>query len=232
MRPKYGEGTGLQRPARRRSVLLTVHHLRVSRSERIVWLCEELGIAYNLICYDRDPNGAAPAAYKALHSLGAAPVITDGQIVLAESNAIVDYIIARHGGGRLAVPPDAAHYPDYLFWLQYVEGTLQPGASLPMMLRRAEVPESGAFYQAMLQRHKRAVQEVENRLSRSPYLAGADFTAADIMMVFTLTTARYYNPLDLTPFPAIRNYLQSIGKRPAYRAAMEKGDPGMALLLD
>ncbi|WP_297491760.1 glutathione S-transferase family protein [Acidocella sp.] len=212
--------------------MLTVHHLRVSQSERIVWLCEELGLAYELKCYDRDPQTrAAPPEYKALHPLGAAPVITDGDMVLAETNAIIDYIIARHGGGRLSVAPDAANYPDYLYWLHYVNGTLQPSGSLPMMLNRAGVPEDGPFMQAMVQRRKRAVQAVENRLSRSPYLAGAEFTAADIVMGFSLTTVRYFSPLDLSAFPTILAYLVRISARPAYRAAMQKGDPDMALLL-
>ena len=216
----------------RGNIVLIVHHLRVSQSERIVWLCEELGIAYGLKCYDRDPQTrAAPPEYKALHPLGAAPVITDCDVVLAETNAIIDYIIARHGGGRLAVAPDAPNYPDYLYWLHYVNGTLQPSGSLTMILNRAGVPEDGPFLQAMVQRRKRAVQAVENRLSRTAYLAGEEFTAADIVMGFTLTTMRYFSPLDLSEFPAILAYLARISVRPAYCAAMQKGDPGMALLL-
>jgi glutathione S-transferase len=97
--------------------MITVHHLGISQSERIVWLCEELGIAYELKTYPREPNGAAPAAYKALHPQGTAPVITDGSLVLAETGAIVDYILARHGGGRLVLGPQAPDFPDYLYWL-------------------------------------------------------------------------------------------------------------------
>lgn len=212
--------------------MLTVHHLRVSQSERIVWMCEELAIPYALVCYDRDPQTkAAPPEYKALHPLGAAPVITDGDVVLAESNAIVDYILGRYGQGRLAVAPDAANFSDYLYWLHFVNGTLQPSGSLTMLLLRSGVAEDGPFLQAMVQRRCRAVQAVETRLRQSPYLAGDAFTAADIVMGFTLTTMRYFSPLDLSPYPAILAYLKRLGERPAYRAAMEKGDPGMALLL-
>ena len=95
--------------------MITVHHLGVSQSERIVWLCEELGIPYELKTYSREPNGAAPAAYKALHPQGTAPIITDGSFSLAETGAIVDYILARHGGGRLVVDPQAPNFPDYLY---------------------------------------------------------------------------------------------------------------------
>ena len=212
--------------------MLTVHHLGVSQSERIVWLCEELGISYELKRYDRDrETRAAPAEYKALHPLGAAPVITDGKVVMAESGAIVDYIIARHGQGRLAVKPDASNYPDYIYWFHYVNGTLQPSGSLNMILGRAGLPGDGLFLQAMQARFARALQAVEVRLGAAEFLAGNELTAADIMMVFTLTTMRYFNPYSLALYPNILAYLQRIGDRPAYRRAMEKGDPGMALLL-
>ncbi len=212
--------------------MLTVHHLGVSQSERIVWLCEELGIAYELKRYDRDPQTrAAPPEYKALHPLGAAPVITDGDVVIAESGAIVDYIIARHGGGRLAVAPDAASYPDYIYWFHYVNGTLQPAGMVTMMLSHTGLPLDGPFMQAMAGRYARALQAVEDRLGKADFLAGAKLTAADIMVVFTLTTMRHFSAFDLSGYPNILAYLQRIGQRPAYRAAMAKGDPGMELLL-
>jgi glutathione S-transferase len=212
--------------------MLTVHHLGVSQSERIVWLCEELGIPYELNRYDRDrETRAAPAEYKALHPLGAAPVITDGKVVMAESGAIVDYIIARHGQGRLAVKAYAVNYPDYIYWFHYVNGTLQPSGSLNMILSRAGLPVDGPFLQAMQARFARALQAVEVRLGEADFLAGDELTAADIMMVFTLTTMRYFKPYSLAQQPNILAYLQRIAERPAYRRAMEKGDPGMALLL-
>ena len=101
--------------------MLTVHHLGVSQSERIVWLCEELGIDYVLKRYDRVPPGLRPAPpeYKALHPLGTAPIITDGDVVLPESGAIMEYIIGKYGAGRLAVGPDAPNFADYLFWFHF-----------------------------------------------------------------------------------------------------------------
>src|SRR5438034_11719808 len=104
--------------------MITIYHLSRSRSERIVWLAEELGLEYRLERFEREPNGAAPGAMKTIHSLGRAPVVRDGETVLAESGAIVDYIVHRHGGGRLAVRPDAPNFARYLYWLHFAEGSL------------------------------------------------------------------------------------------------------------
>lgn len=213
--------------------MLTIHHLGKSQSERIVWLCEELGIPYDLKRYDRDTRTMlAPTDYKALHPLGAAPIIVDGDVVLAESAAIVDYIIARHGDGRLAVRPDDAGYADFLYWYHFVNGTLQPALGRRMLLTRAAVADDNPVVIATTARIRLALGSIEQRLGSSAFLAGETLTAADIMMVFTLTTMRYFVPFDLTPYPAILAYLRRIGERPAYRAAMEKGDPDMVLLLD
>ncbi len=212
--------------------MLTVHHLGVSQSERIVWLCEELQIPYELKRYHRDPQvRGAPPEYKALHPLGAAPVITDGEVVMAESGAIVDYIIARYGDGRLAVPHDAANYPDYIYWFHYVNGTFQPAAMVDMILAHAGLPSDNLLLQAMAARLIRSVEAVDNRLGQADFLAGDQLTAADIMMVFSLTTMRYFNPFSLSGYPNILAYLQRIGERPAYLSAMAKADPGMPPLL-
>src|SRR5688572_3886373 len=115
--------------------MLTVHHLGVSQSERIVWLCEELEIPYELIRYERDPqSGIAPPEFKALHPFGTAPVITDGDVALGESGAIVEYVVARHGGGRLAVPPDHPEFPNYLYWFHFSNATLMTGAMIDLFL--------------------------------------------------------------------------------------------------
>jgi len=212
--------------------MLTVHHLGRSQSERIVWLCEELGIPYALKVYERDPQTMlAPADYKALHPMGAAPVITDGDIVLAESGAIMDYVIARHGGGRLAPAPEDPAYPDYLYWLHFANGTLQPAMGRMMILGRLDLQAGNPVQAAMAARLERALGLVAARVGQVPWLAGAEFTAADIMTVFSLTTMRSFHPVDLAPWPAILGYLARIGERPAYRRAMAKGDPGMAPLL-
>ncbi len=213
--------------------MLTVHHLGKSQSERIVWLCEELGLSYTLTHHTRDAvTMLSPPSLKALHPLGAAPVLTDGSMTLAESGAITDYILARYGQGRLTLPPEHPDFAAYLYWLHFANGTLQPVMGRNMILNRLDLPGDNAVLQAQRGRLARAFALVEERLSQVPHLAGAAFTAADIMSVFSLTTMRYFLPLDLTPYPAIRAYLQRIAARPAYQRAMAKGDPGMALLLE
>lgn len=212
--------------------MLTVHHLGKSQSERIVWLCEELAVPYALKRYDRDGRTMlAPSDYKALHPLGAAPVITDGDVVLAESGAIMDYILGLYGEGRLIVAPGEPGYADYLYWFHFTNGTLQPALGRSMILQRGGVPADTPIVKAMNDRLTLALGIVERRVADVPWLAGAAFTAADIMIGFTLTTMRYFVSFDLAPYPAIRAYIQRFAGRPAYRAAMEKGDPGMALLL-
>ncbi|WP_020699250.1 glutathione S-transferase family protein [Reyranella massiliensis] len=211
---------------------MIVHHLGKSQSERIVWLCEELGIPYDLRVYDRDPvTRLAPPQYKALHPMGAAPVITDGDLVLAESGAIIEYIVAKHGKGRLTLAPDHPDFAQFLFWFHFANGTLQPATGRNMILSRLKLPDDNPILRAMKGRLDLALGLVEARLARSAFLAGSEFTTADIMIVFTLTTMRLFLPFDLAPYPAILAYLQRIGGRPAYRRAMHKGDPDMAPLL-
>jgi len=212
--------------------MLSVHHLGKSQSERIVWLCEELGIRYELKLHERDKvTNLSPPALKALSPLGSAPVITDGDLVLAESGAIVDYIIGRHGGGRLALAPNHPHFADYVYWFHFANGTLQPAMGRMMILRRLSLPADNPVLGAMQGRLDRALGLLDAHLGKAPWLAGDEFTAADIMTVFSLTTMRLFMPLDLAPWPSIVAYLGRIGDRPAYRRAMAKGDPGMTPLL-
>ena len=212
--------------------MLTVHHLGKSQSERIIWLCEELEAPYALKRYERDPvTILAPPEFKALHPMGAAPVITDGALVLAESGAVIDYIIARHGGGRLALGPDHPDFAQYLYWFHFANGTLQPSMGRSMVLRRLYLPPDNPVLLAMQGRLDRALALVEARLGEADHFAGREFTAADIMAVFSLTTMRVFLPLDLAPYPHILAYLQRIGARPAYQRAMRKGDPDMTPLL-
>ncbi len=212
--------------------MLTIHHLGKSQSERIIWLCEELGLPYELKRYARDAvTMLSPPELKALHPLGAAPVITDGELVLAESGAIMDYILAKHGGGRLTLGPNHPDFAHYLYWLHFANGNLQPNMGRNMILRRLKLPDDDPTLVAMKGRLSRALDLVENRLREAVYLAGTEFTAADIMMGFTLTTMRLFMPLDLGPYPHIRTYLRRIGDRAAYQRAMHKGDPDLVPLL-
>jgi len=206
--------------------MITVHHLQASQSERIVWLCEEIGIHYELKSYSREPNGAAPPTYKALHPQGTAPVITDGALALAETGAIVDFILTRHGGGRLVVDPQASNFPDYLYWLHFGNGFFVPAAMMGIVAARMAGEDKQAA-EAFTGRRELAYRLSEERLGKVPYFAGSDFTAADIMMVFPLTTMRAATGRDISDSPNLRAYLRCIGERPAYQRAMKKSDPEM-----
>ena len=211
--------------------MITVHHLGASQSERIVWLCEELGMPYELKIYSREPNGAAPAAYKALHPQGTAPIITDGGLSLAETGAIVDYILARYGGGRLVVGPQAPNFPDYLYWLHFGNGFFVPSAMMSIVASRLASSNQQAA-QAFAGRLELSYRLCEERLGKVPYFAGSEFTVADIMMVFPLTTMRAATARSLDTSPNLRAYLKRVGERPAYQRAMKKGDPQMQPVLE
>lgn len=213
--------------------VLTIHHLGHSQSERIVWLCEELGIPYELRRYRRDAvTRLSPLELEALHPLGAAPLIEDGDLLLAESAAIVEYIIVRHGGGRLRLDPAHPDYAAYLYWFHFSNGNLQPAMFRLMTVNRAGLPADHPMQASVQMRFDRVMQFVDARLREATYFAGSQFTAADIMSVFSLTTMRHFQPLDLRPYAGILAYLQRIGERLAYRRAMAKGDPDLVPMLD
>jgi len=211
--------------------MLAVHHLGISQSERIVWLCEELGLDYVLKRYDRRAdNRLAPDEYKALHPMGIAPVITDGDVVLGESGAICDYICQRYGGGRLAPAADDPDFADHLFWFHWSNGTFMATLMMQLVLAGG----GGAANPASVfveDRSRRGWQMVEARLGEAPFFGGANLTTADIMMVYCLTTSRAFRGLAIDGFPNIKAYLQRIGERPAYQRAMAKAEPGMAPML-
>lgn len=212
--------------------MLIIHHLGISQSERIVWLCEELAVPYELVRYTRDPvTRLSPPELKRLHPVGAAPVIEDGETMLAESAAIVEYILARFGNGRLSMASDQAGFADYLYWFHFANGNLQPLMLRYMSLVRAGLPADNPVLANTLERLRIALSMMDERLGAARHLAGDAFTAADIMTVFSLTTMRVFQPLDLSRFAAIRAYLGRIGERPAYQRAMEICDPGMERLL-
>lgn len=212
--------------------MLTIHHLGRSQSERIVWLCEELGVPYELTLHERDPvTILSPPALRALHPLGAAPVIQDDGLLLAESAAIVEYIVVKHGGGRLRLGPDHPDFASYLHWFHFANGNLQPVMGRLMVVGRAGLAPGHPVLVAAQRRLDLVMALIEARLGEADHLAGGEFTAADIMSVFSLTTMRLFQPLDLRLYPNILAYLQRIGARPAYRRAMAKGDPDLAPML-
>ncbi|KND87621.1 Glutathione S-transferase 3 [Tolypocladium ophioglossoides CBS 100239] len=209
---------------------MTIHHLQVSQSERIPWLCEELGVDYQLKTYKRAPL-MAPPEYKALHHSGAAPVIQDGDLTLAESGACVEYISHKHTGGKLFLKPMDPAYADFLYWCHWTNGTFQPTVSRAMAVRSAKLSDDNPMVAVAKDRFKRALGALDERLRDNEWLAGSEFTAADIMLVFSLTTMRYFSPYSLGECGNVLNYLKRISQREAYRRAMKKSDPDMELVL-
>ena len=210
--------------------MLTVHHLGISQSDRIVWLCEELAIPYAFVKYDRDPvSRMAPVAYKDLAPFGTAPVINDGDLTLGESGAIMEYILVKYGNGALVVGPDKQNYADYLFWFHFANGSFMPAGMVDMVV--GMIGGDADLLKALRARADTAYAMVEDRLGKVPYFAGDEFTAADIIMLFPMTTMRAFAPRDLAPYPNIRAYLQRIGARPAYQRAMAKADPDLPPML-
>jgi glutathione S-transferase len=188
--------------------MLTIHHLRHSVSDRILWLCEELGIAYALKTYDREPSMAAPPEYKALTPFGTAPVIEDGALTLGESGAIVEYIGRKHGGARLMPAPDHPDYADYLFWFHFANGSMVPAFMIEHTTGAAGLPAGPGPT-----RSERVIAMVEARLGEAAFFAGDEFTAADIMMALP----RFAERLDLGALPNIGAYLDRVTARPAWQ---------------
>jgi glutathione S-transferase len=205
--------------------MLTVHHLGISQSERIVWLCEELGLEYDLVLHARrEDTRGAPDSLKALSPMGIAPVIVVGGVTLGESGAICDYIVAKYGGGRLVPAQDSADWPDHLFWFHFANATFMTNG----MMGLAVAMSGGTPPPLVTDRTARAWAMAEARVAEAPFFGGQDLTTADIMMGFSLTTSRAFTGAPLGDFPAIKAYLQRIGARPAYQRAMAKAEPGMA----
>lgn len=214
--------------------MIKIHHLGNSQSERVVWLCEEMNIPYELVPYSRDAvTRLSPPALRALHPLGAAPVIEDSDLLLAESAAIVEYLAVMYGADYPAMKPGPAldYYPDYLYWFHFANGNLQPTLGRLMTVTRAKLPADHPVLISVQDRFTLVLRLLEERLAKVPYLAGEEFTLADIMSVFSLTTMRLFQPVDLAPWPHIRAYLARIGARPAYQRAMAKGDPDLTPML-
>jgi glutathione S-transferase len=211
--------------------MITVYHLENSRSERVIWLLEELGLPYELQRFKREPTMQAPASMKAISPLGKAPMISDGDTVIVESGAIIEYIVNRHGGGRLGVAPTAPNYAQYLQWMHFAEGSAMPRFILQMFVGGffpgvdPNSPLVGMAKQASAQ----ALDWFEEELGKTPYFAGSEFTAADIMMAYCFGIVR--SPVmntDMARYPNISAYLARIGERPAYRKAMALANPPAA----
>ena len=210
--------------------MITVHHLRHSRSQRIPWLLEELGVDYTMVDHVRI-GALAPPTLEAVHPLGKAPVIVDDGRVMAESGAIIDYLVDRYGNGRLGPPADEAGKRAWTYWMHYAEGSLMPLVVLGMifarmarapwllrpLVRAVLKPVRQGYLDPNVERH---LAWVETALGEHVWFAGADFTAADIQMsVPLLALVRPHGEDASGRWPNIRAYLSRLGEREAYRRA-------------
>jgi len=203
--------------------LITIHHLGVSQSDRIVWLMEELNLPYRLKWYNRK-DGVAPEEYLSLHPAATAPVIQDGDRVIAESAAICVYICQRHAGGKLTVGPAQPNYPDYLYWMHFNNNILGLFfAKLAMAPQAPGAPEG--IGRVVRRREESYYRHLEQTLGRSPYLAGSDFTCADVMVTFNLTSLPLFGGRKIDDLPNAQAYVKRISERPAYIRAMQVAGP-------
>lgn len=202
---------------------IIVHHLENSRSQRILWLLEELGLPYMVKRYARDPKTMrAPPELKAIHPLGKSPLIEDDGLVLAETGAIVEYLVEK-GGGRLGPPPEREAILRYRHFLHYAEGSMMPPLFALLVVNRLGLlgrPAKGTV-QGMLDQH---LDWLETELATRAHFAGADFTAADIMMSFPLEASTSRGGLNASR-PNLLNWLERMHGRPAYQAALSHGGP-------
>jgi glutathione S-transferase len=202
--------------------MIKVHHLNHSRSHRILWLLEELNLPYEVISYQRDRNTLlAPPALKAIHPLGRSPVICDGELVLAESGAIIEYLVGKYGNGKLIPPPHGQAHVKYLYWFHFAEGSLMPLLLLKLHFSRL-IATPASVLAGINAQIAAQLDYLDLELGASEYLAGPVFSAADIQMSFPLVAAAGQGLLD----PGRANswsYLHNLQQRPAYRAADARG---------
>jgi len=203
--------------------MIRVHHLNNSRSQRILWLLEELGLPYEIVKHQRDPQtNLAPPSLAEVHPLGKSPVLVDGPRVVIESGAIIEYVVRRHGKGRLAPPETSPEWPRYVQLMHYAEGS----AMLPLMLKLY----LGRLGAAGAPLEPRVTSEIENHfewldaeLGDSDWFVGDEFSAADIQLSFAIQAARVLHGLE--KFGNLARFLERVRARPAYQRALERGGP-------
>jgi glutathione S-transferase len=203
--------------------MITIYHLGVSQSDRVVWLMEELGLQYKLQWFDRGEDMLAPPEYVALHPASMAPVIKDGDLILAESVAIVQYIANKYGGGRLTLPPSAPNYADYLYWLQFNNNAL--GGFFVERALAIAGHDGGMIGKVARRRTEGLFRQMNDRLAKHPYLAGEEFTLADLMSGFVVITMPQLGGRTLDGLTNIQRYAERIMQRPAWQKAMSIAGP-------
>ncbi|MGJ7508190.1 glutathione S-transferase [Variovorax sp. GT1P44] len=219
--------------------MITVHHLNNSRSQRVLWLLEELELPYEIVHYQRDPKTMlAPPTLRAVHPLGKSPVVTtDDGLTLAESGAILETLIERYGNGRLAPPAGSPEALRYRYWLHFAEGSAMPPLLMKLVFDRIENSKMPFFAKPIARsiaakakaglvtpNIKSHLDFMEGELGKSEWFAGDAFTGADIQMSFPVEAAAVRGGLDASR-PRLMAYLERIHARPAYRRALERGGP-------
>jgi glutathione S-transferase len=218
--------------------MITVHHLNNSRSQRVLWLLEELEVPYEVKRYQRDAaTMLAPASLKAVHPLGKSPVITDGEVTLAESGAIIEYLAGKYAGGRLLPPAGTPERLRFTYWMHYAEGSLMPPLLMSLIFNRVRTSPMPFFAKPIARgiadkvmngfvspQIKLHLDYAEGELRKSAWFAGDAFSAADVQMSFPLEAAASRGGLDAGR-PKLMAFLERIHARPAYQRALAKGGP-------
>ena len=223
----------------RESPMLTVHHLNNSRSQRVLWLLEELGVSYEIQRYQRDAKSMlAPPELLRVHPLGKSPVLSDDDVTVAESGAIIEYLLEKYGAGRLVPPPGTEARRRFTYWLHFAEGSAMPPLLLKLIFDRIGSGQGMPFFAKPIGRAiatkvktlmiepnlKRQLDYMESELGRSEWFAGEQFSAADIQMSFPVEAAAMRAGLDATR-TRLMAFLNKIHARPAFRRALERGGP-------
>lgn len=218
--------------------MITVHHLEDSRSQRVLWLLEELGVPYEVRRYERDKaTRFAPPELRAVHPLGKSPVVSDGDQTVAETGAIVEYLLDAHGAGRLRPAPGTPDFLRYRYWLHFAEGSAMPPLLMKLVFDRIAAarvnflvkPVARGIAKQVLTSFvmpniERQLDYMEGELATREWFAGSEFSAADVMMSFPLEAASQRGGLDAR-HARLQGFLQGIHARPAYRRALERGGP-------
>ena len=217
--------------------MIVVHHLNNSRSQRVLWLLEELGLPYQIKRYQREASGLAPKSLEAVHPLGKSPVIVDEGQTIAESGAILEYLVERHGKGRFAPAPGTPERLRYTYWMHYAEGSVMPPLLLKLIFDRVAKSRMPFFVKPIAKgiaakvteaviapNIKRHLDFMEASLKDDPWFAGKAFSAADIQMSFPIEAAQARAGLDASR-PLLMDFLARIRERPAYQRAIEQGGP-------
>ncbi|HEY0818232.1 MAG TPA: glutathione S-transferase [Rhizobacter sp.] len=218
--------------------MITVHHLNNSRSQRVLWLLEELGLPYEIKHYQRDPKTMlAPESLRQVHPLGKSPVITDDGVTVAESGAIIEYLVERYGNGRLVPPAGSPEKLRWRYWMHFAEGSAMPPLLMKLVFTTIERTKMPFFVKPIAKAISQKVQAtvvdpnltrqldfMEAELGKSEWFAGNDFSAADIQMSFPLEASAQRAWLDASR-PKLMAFLKRIHARPAYQRALERGGP-------